>query len=657
MCAIAGLLRYAGHRAAARGSLDLTTPRMVDAVCRMVEQLRHRGPDGHGIKTLQSPDTDAAIVLGHTRLAILDLSPAGKQPMEDPERGNWVSYNGEIYNYRELRGRLTSWRGAQNRAPDEWRSQTDTEVILKGYARWGQDCVQQFRGMFAFALWDRDRQELFLARDRFGIKPLYYYRGEGFLLFASEVRALLASGLIPCRIDPVGLWQYLAYQTVPAPRTLVQNVSLLPPGCSLAVTADGILREQQYWDLLQNASPEGAVASWAEAHARVAELLRESVALHLVSDVPVGAFLSGGIDSSAIIALMHQLGQTPRTFSVGFAERQYDESRYARDVAIHFNTDHTQILVKESDLLEQVSDAVAAMDHPSGDGVNSYIVSRAVQAEGMSVALSGLGGDELFAGYQSFRRLQRLVRLGNLWRRTPQSARQLVSGAIRTLGRSSISAVKSAAMVESDGDLAALLPITRQVLSPCQRRALLEASWVEAAQTQPDPYVQLLHKRLGNGIHPSTLACITYGETRTYMHDVLLRDTDQMSMAHALEVRVPFLDHKLAEYVMGVPASYQCSGGTPKPLLVASLDGALPDGIARRPKQGFTLPLDSWMRGPLRGFCEERLGPGRLGGRGIFQAPELQALWASFLAGDKAVSWSRLWVLVALEEWLDRRGI
>jgi len=438
---------------------------------------------------------------------------------------------------------------------------------------------------------------------------------------------------------------------------MIQNVSLLPPGCSLTVTADGTLREQPYWDLLQNASPEAAVASWAEVRARVAELLSESVALHLVSDVPVGAFLSGGIDSSAIIALMHQMGQTPRTFSVGFAERQYDESRYARDVATRFTTDHTEIVVRESELLEQVSDAVAAMDQPSGDGVNSYIVSRAVQAEGISVALSGLGGDELFAGYPSFRRLQRLVRLGNIWGRVPQSARQLASGAIRTLGRSSISAVKTAAMVESEGDLAALLPITRQVLSPSQRRALLEAPWVDAAQSEPDPYVQLLHRHFANGIHPSALACIKYGEARTYMHDVLLRDTDQMSMAHALGVRVPFLDHKLAEYLMGVPAAYQYSGGTPKPLLVASPRGALPDSIVRRPKQGFTLPLDSWMRGPLRGFCEERLGPGRLGGRGIFQAPVLQALWASFLAGHKAVSWSRLWVLVALEEWLQRRGI
>jgi asparagine synthase (glutamine-hydrolysing) len=657
MCAIAGILRYAGGPRVARGGLDLETPRLAEAVCRMVEHLRHRGPDGCGVQTLQSPSSDAAIILGNTRLAIIDLSAAGSQPMEDPERGNWVTYNGEIYNYRELQGCLTSLRGRRHSPRDVWRSQTDTEVILKGYARWGQDCVRQFRGMFAFALWDSRRQELFLTRDRLGIKPLYFYAGEAFLVFASEVTALLASGLVPHQLDPVGLWQYLAYQAVPAPRTLIQNVRALNPGCSLTVSIDGALTEQRYWDLLENAASEAKAATWDEARRRVRELLRESIALHLVSDVPVGQFLSGGIDSSAILALMREVDDKPRTFSVGFAEQGYDETRYAREVAAHFRADHTEILVKEPDLLEQVSDALAAMDQPSGDGVNTYIVSRAVRASGMSVALSGLGGDELFAGYSSFQRLQHLVRLGTIWRRTPHIARQLTAGAVRMIGRSSISALKSAAMMESDCDLAALLSITREVLSPAQRRALLQKSWAEAAQADQDPYVHLLRNAFAQEPHADALTCIAYGEARTYMHDVLLHDTDQMSMAHALEVRVPLLDHKLAEYVMGLPASYKRADGTPKPLLVKSLRGALPDSIVRRPKQGFTLPLDYWMRGPLRGFCEQRLGPDGLSGRGIFRPNELQALWASFLQGHKAVSWSRLWVLVALEEWLERRGI
>jgi asparagine synthase (glutamine-hydrolysing) len=659
MCGIAGILPFATRpdRAVPLAGGGIVSSR--EAAARMVSYLRHRGPDACGLEALnragpEEPARSPMVALGHTRLAILDLSSAGRQPMASGDGELWITYNGEVYNFLELRQELGDTLTG-------WRSGTDTEVILRAYAKWGRHCLDRLRGMFAFALWDDRRRELFLARDRLGIKPLYYYVGDGFLVFASEVGALLASGLVPPRLDATGLWQYLAYQSVPAPRTLIRGVRALPPGSWLAADGAGTLTQGRYWDLLERAAPEARVATAAGSRRRVGELLREAVSLHLISDVPLGVFLSGGIDSSAIVALMCEANHRPRTFSVAFTEREYDETPYARQVADRYRTDHTELLLKEQDLLQQLPEALAAMDQPTGDGVNTYVVARAVRRAGMTVALSGLGGDELFAGYPSFARLDRSARLFRFWSRTPAQVRTAAARAVQALGGSSFRVRKLAAMLESDGSLATLLPLTRQVLSLDQRRALLEPSWSEAAAGLPDPYVQLLQQafdgRPDGRSGADFLSRISYSEARTYMHDVLLRDTDQMSMAHGLEVRVPLLDHKLVEYVIGLPDHQKRPDGLPKRLLVESLPGLLPEGIAQRRKQGFTLPFEPWMRGPLRAFCEQRLGPDRLAGRGILRPDRVQALWQRFLAGGRDVSWSRLWVLVALEDWLDRLGV
>jgi asparagine synthase (glutamine-hydrolysing) len=615
---------------------------------RMVERLRHRGPDDSGIQVIQEGSN--VLALGHTRLAIIDLSPAGHQPMQDPRTGNWITFNGEIYNFREVRERLDS-------NPDAWRSESDTEVILRAYERWGKDCLEHLRGMFAFALWDHERQELFIARDRLGIKPLYYFNAPGLFLFASEVRALLASELVPRKLDSVALWEYLGYQSVPAPRTLIEGVHVLRPGCWMSVDAQGKISEGCYWDLLENASRETQAVSASESRRRVRELLEESVALHLVSDVPVGAFLSGGIDSSAIVALVREAGKTPRTFSVCFDESAYNENLYARQVAERFQTEHREVHLTDSALLDQLPSALACMDQPTGDGVNTYVVSRAVRSTGVKVALSGLGGDEFFAGYPSFKRLQRAMKYLGRLSSAPQSLRRLAASAIRTLGGSSIRATKTARMIDGDGTLASVFPLTRQVLSTEQRYSLLNETWHEQVAAMRDPYVELLEEKYRRAGAAEMLSLISYAEGRTYMHDVLLRDTDQMSMAHGLEVRVPFLDHRLVEYLMGLPDEHKVSNGTPKRLLVESLDGLLPDSVVQRPKRGFTLPFDPWMRGGLRGFCEERLSRERIGSRGIFQPERVRELWQSYLDGRASVSWSRLWVLVVLEDWLERNGI
>lgn len=634
MCGIAGLFKTENN------GFDLTA-----VAARVMPHLDHRGPDDRGMMVV----AEGRCALIHTRLSILDLSPAGHQPMATPDGRYWITFNGEIYNFRELRQQLLDHG-------EQFASHSDTEIILKLYVRHGVDCLTQLRGMFAFAIWDDARQELFVVRDRLGIKPVYYYAQNGQFLFASEVRALLATELVPRRLDAVALSEYLVYQSVPAPRTLIQNVRLLPPGSWLKVTADGTVKETRYWDALTAADSVEPGQSYETSKRRANELLHESVALHLVSDVPVGAFLSGGIDSTAIVALMRAAGQQPHTFSVVFNELAFDEARYARLVATAVRAEHTEIRLDDRRLLSELPAALQAMDQPTGDGINSYVVSQAVRTAGVKVALSGLGGDELFGGYPSFARLGKLKRYLRLWGNVPAALRVSVGQTAQFLRGPSIASAKTSAVLASDGHLATVYPLIRQVLSPAQRDSLLTDQFLQRGLGDADPYQALLHAAY-DGSTAGFISQISYAEARTYMHDVLLRDTDQMSMAHALEVRVPLLDHKLVEYVMGLPDEHKISNGTPKRLLVESLGELLPLEVVHRPKRGFTLPFDVWMRGEMRGYCEKRLGPERLGSRGIFRPEAVTRLWQRFLDRRADVSWSRLWVLVVLEEWLEQNQI
>lgn len=612
----------------------------------MQNAIGHRGPDDMGSFFTE----DDRLGLAHTRLSILDLSPAGHQPMVSPDGRYWITFNGEIYNFRELRRELET-------AGECFVSQSDTEIILRLYALYGAHCLQKLRGMFAFAIWDGQERKLMLARDRLGIKPLYYYNEAGTILFASEVRAILATELVSRQIDPIALNEYLAYQAIPAPATLIKNIRTLPPGTYLTINASGQAEQIQYWNLLQNHSSEASVANKATTVRRVGELLREATELHLISDVPVGVFLSGGIDSSVITALIREAGHTPYTFSVVFAETNFDESIYARQVADRFGAEHTEIRLTENAMLDQLPAALAAMDQPTGDGINSYVVSQAVRNAGVKVALSGLGGDEFFAGYSTFSRLERALKFQQRGAYVPASARNLFARMIEFVGGNSVQATKAAALLKSDGSLASMYPVTRQVLSLSQRQSLFNKRWHQLNDNWRDPYAALLQTAFQGAKETDFLTQISYAEARTYMHDVLLRDSDQMSMAHALEVRVPLLDHKLVEFLMSVPDKFKRPDGTPKSLLVASLGNLLPADVVHRQKQGFTLPFADWMRGDLRKFCEDRLAPQRIAGRGIFDAREVGRLWKSFLDGSPEVSWSRLWVLVVLEEWLEQNAV
>jgi asparagine synthase (glutamine-hydrolysing) len=534
----------------------------------MIDALGHRGPDGCGITGCLSPGAAASqqprATFGHRRLAIIDLSERGAQPMRSRTVPVWLTYNGEIYNFAAIRRELE----ALGRS---FRSDSDSEVVLQGYEEWGRGVLARLRGMFAFALWDGRLNELVLARDRFGIKPLYFHRSGGTLLFASEIRALLASGQVPRRLDHVALDQFLAYQTVPAPRTLVEGIEMLPPGHVMVLGRDGRCDQHRYWDLLESADSTADAVSVEEARRRTRELLVESAALHLVSDVDVGIFLSGGIDSSALVSLVRSLGATPRTFSVVFPGTPYDESRQARSVAAAFGADHAEIGLAADELQGELPAALAAVDHPSADGINTFVVSRAVHRAGIKVALSGLGGDELFGGYPSFERLGHLALVGRAWRHAPQPVRQAAAAAARTLGGTSVASRKRAALLESDGTLPETFPVLRQLFPPDERARLTGGAVVEASRLAGDPYVTLLRGALADEPHVGQMALVTYAESRTYMHDVLLRDTDQMGMHHGLEVRVPLLDHRLAEYVAGLPDRVKRQNGAAKPLLVESL--------------------------------------------------------------------------------------
>lgn len=632
MCGIAGLFCTDGNRT--DRSLILSS------VEKMVQSIGHRGPDDHGSVVLEGDNAVAA--LGNTRLAILDLRPEGHQPMVEVETGNWITYNGEVYNYLELKRELQAY--------GPWISRTDTEVVLKAYARWGRDCVSHLQGMFAFAIWDKKRNELFIARDRLGIKPLYYYASPNLFAFGSELRAILATGLIQRRIDSKGLWGYLVYQCLPGDRTLVQDVQMLSPGSWMVVNSKGEVIQHRYWTLLGSASADAKEVGKDDGKKRTGELLRESVAYHLASDVPIGVFLSGGVDSSVIVGLMREMGQTPHTFTI-VCPGIYDESQFSRIISRQYQTEHNEILITEKDVLGLVCKALDSMDQPTGDGINTFVVSQSVSSSGLKVALSGLGGDEFFGGYPSFSRLRKLADWTWLWKISPGSARSAMAGLLRKSSALLPRANKIADLVASNGTLPSLYLIMRQIFLHSGRQRLLETS-----QPFEDPYIAALEQSFNENSWAGITSHVSNFEGATYLPDVLLRDTDQMSMASSLEVRVPLLDHKLVEFLLGLSdTNKQPDNGFAKSLMVSGLDEMLPREIMSRPKQGFSLPFKRWMRTNLKDLCETSLT--RLADRGIMQPGKIRELWQGFLACRRDVPWANVWILVVLDHWLQQNEL
>ncbi len=614
---------------------------------RGTQSLAHRGPDDSGTILLRdSTDGAVEVGLGNRRLAILDLSPLAHQPMHDTESGNWIVYNGEIYNFRKVRTEL-------EQLGTKFVSHSDTEVVLKAYARWGDECLQKFRGMFAFAIWDARKHCLFIARDPMGIKPLYYAQSGSYFVFASEVRSLLGTGLVARRIDRAGLVNYLTFGSAYDPFTLVEGVKALPAGHSL-IWKSGSLREERYWDLVDESATgvsESLLPHDDEAGAiqQLRPMLEDAVSMQLVSDVPVGVFLSGGIDSSALVSILSRGGVKPSTFSIVFREADFSEAQHSRAVAAKFQTDHHEINVSQEDVLRAIPDAMRAMDLPTMDGVNTFFVSRETRKAGVKVALSGLGGDEVFAGYSTFRSVPRMERFTEKWKHVPGAVRSPLAAAFRVVAAESDQNRKLASLAGDNGRVMHPYFLSRMLFAPGQRDLLLRDANVEACVTSEE--VQREKLRLAMSLDPVNR--VSYLESRCYMLNTLLRDSDFMSMSQGLEVRVPLIDHQLAKAVLGLPGKWKLNG-TPKRLLVEALGGSLPDKIVHRPKRGFTLPIEHWMRQELRAEIEpvlsaKRVGEGPLGS--LLNGIEVNRIWKNFLAGT--VSWSRPWALYVLQRWCE----
>jgi asparagine synthase (glutamine-hydrolysing) len=563
--------------------------------------------------------------------------------MRDPVSGNWIVFNGEIYNFRELRKELEA-DGV------EFKSHSDTEVILATYRVWGESCLTRLRGMFAFALWDASRKRLLLARDPMGIKPLYYHQSKRNFIFASEVRALLQTGLVPRKADPTGVLSYLEFGSVYEPWTIVEGVMAVPPGHVLTVD-DGAVSSREYWNPLQAASRAESDASSGNGIATADQLpgiLRDAVVSHLVSDVPVGVFLSGGIDSSALVAVLSHNGVRANTFSLVFQEEEFNEGQYSREVARHFGTEHHEIPVSQQDTLTVLPEALSAMDQPTIDGINTYLVSAKTRAAGVKVALTGLGADEMFAGYSNFRRVPRMEVFSKRFGRLPRLARRPLSASVALFGGKHDRSRKLAELATGHDSIVHPYFLVRMLFGAAERERLFSAPNYQASQQSLD---RLLQESVAAGESLDPVNRVSYLESHFYMRNTLLRDSDFMSMAHGLELRVPFLDRALVEACFRIPGERKLQGDSPKGLLLASLGVELPRDIVKRPKRGFTLPFERWLRGEMRPVVEDALLKSDWDQSSI-SASAVREVWNRFLAGE--TSWSRPWSLFVLKRWCEQ---
>lgn len=609
-----------------------------EIVQKMNKTLAHRGPDNDGIWVEDS------VALGHRRLSIIDLSADGNQPFFSNDKRYVIVYNGELYNYKELKLELQRTSQGSTDEPYFFKTATDTEVVLAAFIRYGAKCLQLFNGMYAFAIYDRVAEKLTIARDRLGVKPLYYYYGDEGFLFSSEIRPIIHSGLKSFSLNTTVLAEYAMYQTVFAPNTIVKGIKTLLPGHYLEYNHNKIT-STQYYSLNQFHGFTHKL-SYSEICARVNELLTHSVYQRLTADVPFGAFLSGGIDSSAIVGLMSKVStEKIQTFNVNFDESEFSESKYAQLIAKRFNTQHHEIKLSPNDFLRQLPEALAAMDHPSGDGPNTYIVSKATKEAGITMALSGIGGDELFAGYDVFKRMMALQKKS--WLNALPAFSKKTAGYLIQKGKKTIAGNKIAELLgQEEINFNNAYPLNRSIFTLKELSKLITKL---GAYNQINETVSSV-PQLKNYL----LSAVSVCELSTYLQNVLLRDSDQMSMAVALEVREPFLDYKLIDFVLGVSDKHKYPH-TPKKLLIDSLGDLLPSEIINRPKMGFTLPWQVWLKTDLKLFCEKNII--EFSNYDFCNKQEIQGLWYRFLKNDPTVNWSRIWHFVVLNNWIKENNI
>lgn len=658
MCGIAGAV---GNLSPSTANPASVRDKVTDCVTKISAALRHRGPDGSGQWAAQGGE----VVFAHRRLAILDLSEAGAQPMIDAASGCVITFNGEIYNFSELRQELEA-------LGERFNSSSDTEVVLKAYKHWGLAVVPRLRGIFAMAILDPRTHSVYLIRDQLGIKPLYWTvvrdgsLGQQTLLFASEVRALLASGVVARRLDPAGVASYLAQGFVIGPNTIIDGISLLPAASILSIApgtgapAGNTQTLRCYWTPPSSKGRSTTVEELRE------ELIR-TVRMQLVSDAPLGIFLSGGIDSSAVATLASEAQPDGvHTFTIGFEEAGLDESRFAAQVAAAIGSRHTNTTLREADFVGQLSDALASIDQPTFDAINTYFVSRAAREAGITVALAGTGGDELFGGYRSFVELPKMLN-GTSW-----IPNRCLGGAIRgtaavaggvfwnLLGQAPPQTRwgKIADVAGAAHDLFGLYQVSYALFTR-ETQARLASPAVRGAQTLQEFGVPpKVAARWRESIAGSELLhAISLLELSSFIGERLLRDTDAASMAVALEVRVPLLDHVLCESVTGINAARRFSPLGKKQLLrdvaLARLDPALFD----RPKSGFVLPIDGWAKRSLQPEMDRVLTDAQLVDRAGLCAKTVRTLWKSYVAGKPGLYWSRVWSIYVLLAWCQKHDV
>lgn len=632
MCGIAGFLLDRAERAA--DELDAVATGMADS-------LAHRGPDDRGVWS----DAACGIALGHRRLSILDLSPSGHQPMVSADGRFAIVFNGEVYNHRELRREL-----AASGVP--FRGHSDTEVLVEAIARWGLEAaISRSIGMFAYAVWDRRERQLFLVRDRLGIKPLYYGRTTDALLFGSELRALRAYPGFAGEIDRDAVALFLQHSYIPAPYTIYRGVYKLPPGTALvcAPGADsGTLRPRAYWNLQQVAT-EGLrhpfTGTAREAVDELESLLRRAVELRMDADVPVGAFLSGGVDSTTVVALMQSLSRRPaRTFTIGFTEAEYNEAHYAKAVAQHLGTEHVECYVRPDDALEVIPRLPRLFDEPFADSsqLPTYLVST-ITRQHVTVSLSGDGGDELFCGYPryAFNR--------TFWRRfgwLPWPLRRALAGALK------VAAARRGPPLlrRKAGTLGTLLSHR----TPREMYTFLNTHWKQPTDlvigSQLPRTVFYRPEEWPAEANPTE--ALMYVDTLTYLPDDILTKVDRASMAVGLEARVPLLDHRVVEFAWKLPLAFKVRDGQTKWVLRQVTDRYVPRELLDRPKVGFGVPIVSWLRGPLRPWAEELLSENRLRHDGLFDPAPIRQKWSEHLSGR--IDWHYyLWDVLMLQAWLS----
>ena len=635
MCGITGI----------RSEKAFVDPSVLSA---MTDSLRHRGPDDSGTYVSR----DRKVGLGHARLSILDLSERGRQPMGSDDGRIQVSYNGEIYNYREIREELRS-KG------HVFRTECDTEVLVRAYEQWGMGCLDRFIGMFALAVWDERKQELYLARDRVGIKPLYYYREDGLFLFASELKAIMEHPGFSRRISADGLALFLRYDYVRSPHTIFENTFKLEPGCCLRLK-DGEIEKRRYWDATEFWNAEPWDMDEEEACDEFEEILADSLRYRLVSDVPVGVFLSGGIDSSLVTAMLQKDSPEPvKTFTIGFDDGEYDEAAWAKKVAGHLGTDHTELYVSEDDAVNMLFDLPSIYDEPFGDdsSIPTCAVSRLAR-ESVKVVMSGDGGDELFCGYNHYARLARTAAaVGKI----PRAARGGIRSALSSLGAAGVESlartvglaplskdyakVRASLLGVLDGDMAEMYRSKWSAWFPED----FEGLFTETPQARDDTFDADFAATEGGELIDRML----YASFNVWLPDNILTKVDRASMNAGLEAREPLLDHRLVRFAAQTPVNFKYRDGKNKYLLRKALSRHLPRELYDRPKTGFVGPVDSWLRGRLRPVVMEHLGRDAIRKSGVFDPGEVSR-WVRRFYDDSSIRPERIWNLLTFQMWYER---